>query len=309
MGQRRLNYMRSATERAYTRWHAPAMDNDVLEAFSEYQLSARLSTATVRNRASLLRGFTTAQGISLLEATPRDLRRHLGRDGITPGTARTERGAFRAFYAYCVEDGYLTESPAEKLPTVHVDRGRPRPFTLDQVVAMLTSGAYWRTRAMILVGWFQGFRVSQIARVRGDDIDYLTGTIRTVSKGGKERRVPLHEVIRELAHYMPPDDWWFPARDGSDRPIHSGSVTDLITKAKRRAGIIDPRLTPHSLRHGFGSELVERGVDIRVIQELMLHEDISSTQIYTYVSEARKADAISLVPRIEIPMHATRRAA
>lgn len=285
------------------------MNNDVIAAFSEYQLAARLSPATVRNRASLLRTFVKRQGVALLDATPRDLRRHLGRDGITPGTARTERNALRAFYEYAVEDGYLDANPAAKLPTVHVDRGRPRPFTSEQVVAMLRSGAYRRTRAMILLGWFQGFRVSQIARVRGDDIDLLTRTIRTVAKGAKHRRVPLHPVIAELAERMPLEAWWFPARDGSDRPITGGSVTDLITRAKKRAGILDPRLTPHSLRHGFGSELVGLGVDIRVIQELMLHEDISSTQIYTHVPEDRKAAAVGQLRSIAIPERAERQAA
>ena len=298
----------TASERAYTRWHARGMNDDVIEAFNEYQAAARLSPATIRNRASLLRTFVVTQGVPLLDATPRHLRRHIGREGITPGTARTERNALRAFFTYAIDEGLIAENPAERLPTVHVDRGRPRPFTTEQVIAMLQSGAYRRTRAMILLGWFQGFRVSQIARVRGDDVDLTTNTIRTVAKGGKDRRVPLHPVIAELAGVMPAG-WWFPARDGSDAPIRGASVTNLITKAKKRAGITDSRLTPHSLRHGFGSELVECGVDIRVIQELMLHEDISSTQIYTHVGERHKAAAIVLLEPIEIPQQAGRRAA
>lgn len=303
----RPNSPRSAQDRAYERWHARGMNNDVLSAFAEYQLAARLSPTTVRNRAAILRTLVRVQGVELLEAHPRDLRRFIGRDGIAPGTARTARNAIRAFYDFAVEDGYLEASPAAKLPTVQVDRGRPRPFTYEQVVAMLRSGAYRRTRAMILIGWFQGFRVSQIARVRGDDIDMLTRTIRTLAKGEKHRRVPLHPVIAELAMHMP-RGWWFPARDGGDAPVKASSVTNLITLAKKRAGILDPKLTPHSLRHGFGSELVGLGVDIRVIQELMLHEDISSTQIYTFVPEARKAAAVELLRPIEIPERSARAA-
>lgn len=296
----------SATQRAIQRWHSQGMDQDVIEDFAEYQLAARLSPNTVRNRASLLRTFVTTQGVSLLDAELRDLRRHLGRPYVTPGTARTERNALRAFFDFAHEEGYRDDNPAERLPTIHVPRPDPRPFTIEQVQAMLMSGAYKRTRAMILVGYFQGFRVSQIARVRGDDLDPLTGTVRTVAKGSKARRVPLHPVVSDLARYMPPDSWWFPARDGSDAPISGASVTNLITRAKKRAGIIDPLLTPHSLRHGFATGLVDQGVDIRTIQELMLHEDISSTQIYTRVSEARKRDAITLLPSIAIPERATR---
>lgn len=300
----------SAEARAYARWHHSAVnDAYVLEAFAEAQAAERLSPATIRNRHSILTSLATRAGFSLLELELRDLRRYLARDGIRPGTARTERNAMRAFYAFAVEDGYLEEDPTAKLAPTQVPRAEPRPFSAAHVVAMMQSGAYFRTRAMILVGWFQGFRVSQIARVRGDDFDLIAGTLRTVSKGGKERRVPAHPVILELASMMPPQDWWFPARDGTDRPIQASSVTDLITKAKKRAGITDPRLTPHSLRHGFASELVDADVDIRTIQELMLHEDISSTQIYTRVSERRKAAAIVQLRQLEIPEHSGRRIA
>src|SRR5690606_2596917 len=155
----------------------------------------------------------------------------------------------QAFYRWLVEDGYLTDDPTAKLKPVRVPRAVARPFMRWQIEAMLASGAYFRTRVMILIGHCQGFRVSQIARVRGDDIDLIGMTIRTVAKGGKERRLPLHPVIADIAGRMPPQSWWFPARDGRDAPIQAASVTDLITKAKHRAGITDPTLTPHSLRH------------------------------------------------------------
>lgn len=295
----------TAEERAQHRWHDREMDTTLLDSFNDYQRSQRLSATTIRNRESLLRGFTRTTGIPLIRATTADLRKHLGRTTVAPGTARTERGALRAFYAYAVEDGHFTESPAERLPVVRVPKGEPRPFTREQIDAMLNSGAYRKTRAMILLGYYQGFRVSQIARVRGDDIDALTRTLATVSKGGKERRVPLHPVIAELADSMP-QDWWFPARDGTDKPISGASVTNLVTRAKKRAGITDQNLTPHSLRHSFGSDLVEQGVDIRVVQELLLHEDLSTTQIYTRVSEKRKRAGIEAIEPMPIPTMSSR---
>lgn len=291
----------SAVERARFRWHAAEMNNDVLTAFATYQRSQRLAPTTIRNREWLLRGFTERAEIPLLQATLNDLREHLGRAGVEPGTARTERGALQAFYRFCVEDGYLTEDPSAKLRPVRVPRAEPRPFAAWQIEAMLSSGARFRTRAMILIGYYQGFRVSQIARVRGDDIDREGMLIRTVAKGGKTRYLPLRPEIAALSLLMPRVDWWFPARDGSDAPIKGASVTDLITAAKHRAGITDPHLTPHSLRHSFGSELADAGVDVRVIQELMLHEQLSSTQIYTNVSRQRKASGIALLPPIRVP--------
>lgn len=302
------NEMLTASQKAHYRWHARSVDDEVIEAFKGYQLSQRLSATTIRNRESLIRGFARSMDAPLCEATPHDLRKHLGRTTVAASTTRTERGALRAFYTFLVEDGYLEKNPADRLPAVKVPKGEPRPFTREQIEAMLNGGAYRRTRAMILIGYYQGFRVSQIARVRGDDIDLMTNTVRTVSKGGKERRVPLHATIRLLAEQMP-QGWWFPARNGADRPIHGSSVTDLITKAKLRAGITDPRLTPHSLRHSMGTHLVDQGVDIRIIQELMLHEDLSTTQIYAGVSERLKAEGIQKLEPMIIPAKAVRLAA
>ncbi|OJU39788.1 MAG: hypothetical protein BGN97_00140 [Microbacterium sp. 69-10] len=212
----------------------------------------------------------------------------------------------RTFYAFLVTEELREDDPTTRLPRIHVPRKEARPFSPEQIEAMLTSGAYKRTRAMILLGYRQGFRVSQIARVHAHDIDVQAMRINTIGKGGKARRLPLHPVIAELADSMPQDTWWFPARNDPSRPMRSQSVTDLITKAKIRAGILDPLLTPHSLRHSFGTELVENGVDIRVVQELMTHEDLSTTQIYTRVSDRLKTAGIAALSPVPIPAHSGR---
>jgi site-specific recombinase XerD len=283
--------------------------DDVLLEFADYQRAKSLAVTTIRNRHSILTTLAKRTGKPFTSITIGDLRRHIGREGIAPGSMRTEQNAFGAFFAFLVEDGYRDDNPAERLPSVKVPRAMPRPFTHEQIDAMLHSGAYARTRAMILLGYYQGFRVSQIARVRGEDIDLLSGTIRTLAKGGVEGLLPLHPVIRELAILFPPTGWWFPARDGADRPMLSNSVTNLITRAKKRAGITDDRLTPHSLRHSFGTDLVEAGVDIRVVQELMLHASLSTTQIYTGVSGRRKREGLHVLPNRPVPAQSGRIAA
>lgn len=289
----------SAVERARIRWHAGDVNDAVLNAFAIYQRSQNIAATTVKNRGHLLRGFTARAGIRLLDATVADLRADLARDGVEPGTLRTERGALQAFYRFAVEDGYLTADPSAALRPVRVPKGVARPFSLAQVEAMLATTRRPLTRAMILLGYYQGFRVSQIARVRGDDIDLSSGRMRTVVKGNKLRWVPVHPVIAELAPDMP-SGYWFPSRGDASKPMRSGSVTETITRAKRRAGITYAKLTPHSLRHSFGTELGEAGVDVRVIQELMLHESIQSTQIYTGVSERRKREGIGALPPVRL---------
>ncbi|MGP6171987.1 tyrosine-type recombinase/integrase [Microbacterium sp. A204] len=282
------------------------MDTYLLDQFAAYQRAKNLSENTIRNRRSILSGLSTAVGSPFAEMTLGDLRLRIGRPDIAAGSRRTERGAMIAFFTFLCEDGIRTDNPAARLAPVEAPKGEPRPFTREQVDAMLTSGAYKRTRAMILVGYYQGFRVSSIARVHGHDVDLTAMTIRTVGKGGKVRTLPLHPVIADLAKHMPPDTWWFPARKGASGHIRGAAVTNLITRAKKRAGIRDPDLTPHSLRHAFGTDLVEEGVDIRVVKELMMHESLATTQIYTGVSARRKQEGIRTLPAREIPRQSGR---
>jgi site-specific recombinase XerD len=138
---------------------------------------------------------------------------------------------------------------------------------------------------MILLAFLQGFRANEVAAVHGHDLDLQAGTIRVVGKAGKVSTLPIHPAVRELAATMPNDDWWFPARKGAEGHIRSNSVSDLMKRAKLRAGITNPRLTGHSLRHSFGTDLVRAGVDLRTVQELMRHETLQTTELYTEIND------------------------
>lgn len=280
----------------------PEVD-ELLDAFAAYQRSAGLAEATIRNRRHILGHLAATSGKTFTEMTVHDLRAHIGRVGISQSSRRTERNAIRTCFDFMLEEGVRDDDPSARLPAVRVPRRQPRPFSPQQIEAMLTSGAYRKTRAMILLGYYQGFRVSSIAAVHARDIDLAEGTIRTIAKGSKDATLPLHPVIAQLALVMPTDDWWFPARGDrrGDGPVRGRAVTDQITDAKRRAGITDPTLTPHSLRHSFATHLVEGGVDIRVVQELMLHESLSSTQVYTGVSAGRKREALTFLDAVVVP--------
>lgn len=279
---------------------------NILESFQIYERSEGLAATTVRNRNSIL--STLAKSCDPLTASATDLRVFLGRN-ISAGSRRSYRGCLVAFYTWLAADGLRADNPALKLPAVRAPKGEPRPFTQAHVEAMLATGAYKRTRAMILLGCYQGFRVSQIAAVHGEDVDLMADTIRTVSKGGKERRMPLHPTVRELAKTMPRTDWWFPARRGAAGHVRPSSVSDLIRRAKARAGIVDPHLTAHSLRHMYATELSEAGVDILTVSKLMLHESVATTMVYAGVSEARKRAAVTVLPVRGLREHSGRLAA
>jgi integrase/recombinase XerD len=168
----------------------------------------------------------------------------------------------------------------------------PRPIADSDLIALLNVRMHQRTKAMILLAALAGFRVAEIANVRGEDIDLDAKRIHVTGKGNKAAWVPLHPQLEELAHTMPRKGMWFP---GNSRrpglPIRSKSVSDIIGNAMRRAGI---QGTPHALRHYFCTQLVERGADLRIVQELARHALLSTTAIYVATTDVRKRDALAL---------------
>jgi integrase/recombinase XerD len=290
------------------------MTSTILADFAAFQRAKGLSPRTIENREYMLRALERRSGVALLEVGLRDLRAQLGREvaagrPLARGTMQSERDCYRAFFRFLLEEEYRTDDPSERLAPVRAPRGEPRPYSDAQIDALLASGSYHRTRVMILLGCYQGFRVGTIARVHGNDVDLEEGTIRAVGKGGKVRVLPLHPLVAEIAASMPADDWWFPARRGAGGPIKSRSVSDLITRAKKRAGIVEEKLTPHSLRHSFGTNLVGGGVDLRTVQELMMHGSLATTQIYTGINSAQKQQGIRQLPSRVVPVHSGRKAA
>jgi integrase/recombinase XerD len=174
---------------------------------------------------------------------------------------------------------------------------------------MLGSGAYHRTRVMILLGYLHGLRAHEIAKVHSSDFDVEAGVLTVVGKGGVERLLPIHPALALEIPSMPAHGYWFPARGGREGHIHWKAVSDLMTKAKRRAGITEKRKTGHSLRHAFGTQLVRAGADLRTTQELMGHASLATTQIYVEVDRDRMTAASAALPMPVIPLHSGRQRA
>lgn len=283
-------------------------DNYLQEAFADYQRSGNRAKRTISTRASILRAFTQRQNTTLHGATVFHLRREIGRDDIAASTRASTRAAFLAFYSFLHAEGLRDDNPALRLPVVKVPPHRPRPYTQEQIDRMLNSGAYRRTRAMILLAAYQGLRASEVAALHSDDIDLASGTLKVFGKGGRTDYLPLHPVVRQLTATMN-KGYWFPARGGRDGHIRGQSVSDLLTDARDRAGITDNALTGHSLRHTFGTELVRGGANIRAVQELMRHSSLQTTQRYTQVLDHDRRAALAVLAERQIPMKSGRRAA
>ena len=281
-------------------------DQEYLAQYLEFMQAANRAKRTIKTHISTLRAFAQRQGVHLAEAQVSHLRRDLAREAISPASKARYRTIFMEFFGFLHAEGVRLDNPAIRLPVIKVPPASPRPYTQEQIDRMLAAGAYRRTRAMILLAAYQGLRVSEIARVHTDDIDVSSGTIKVRGKGGRTDYLPLHSTIRELVPTMN-SGWWFPARKGRDGHISGTAVSTLLTRARDRAGIVDKRLTGHSLRHTFATELVRGGANIAAVKELMRHSSLQTTQRYVQVLDEDRREAIAILPERQIPTRSGRR--
>ena len=180
------------------------------------------------------------------------------------------------------------EWDVEHIPYQRTGKRLPEILSGDEVVALLDAGTNLKHRAILMTLYAAGLRVGEAVHLRLADIDGQRMTIHVdQGKGRKDRYVMLSDkLLGTLRRYWceeRPDPWLFPGPDPS-RPLTRGSVQKFFLRAKERAGI-RKRVFPHSLRHAFATHLLERGVNIRVIQRLLGHRSLRSTEIYTHVAE------------------------
>ena len=271
----------------------PGSWETAVDVFRSHLHAQNLARRTIENYVTTIRRLSVDVGKVPGDVTLADLLARQNR-GIAASSMASERICYRRFFGLLLEEGLIEHNPAARVPKVRVRKGQPRPLTVEQVEKLLNGvpggrPAYRKTRAMILLAAYQGWRVGEIARTRGEQFDLSSNRVHRVTKGGYEREQPIHPTIRELAMSMPRRGWWFPNATG-DGHVLVKSASSVISKRLRAVGIDDPRITGHSLRHYFGTELARAGVDIRTIQELMGHELLTSTQIYTQVDAAHLLD-------------------
>lgn len=254
----------------------------------QYQKAANLSARTIKSRAELMRALEQWTGKTALEVTQLDLVRFMARD-VSPATRSTYATIFRVFYRFATDQGFIEKSPMEGAPIPRRPKYAPRPVENIQLSRVLSACSRQSTKAMVLLAALAGLRVHEIAKIRGDDLDLDRRTLTVIGKGGKRSVIPLHPVLVELAQTMPSTGFWFTHWERPDQPINGKSCGQAIGRAMRRAGV---DATAHQLRHWYGTSLLEGGADLRTVQELMRHESLATTQIYTRVTSERRRAAI-----------------
>lgn len=192
-----------------------------------------------------------------------------------------------AWFRWLIMMEYRSDDPMAKVGRPKRPRGEPRPVSDDNVRRLLRSRMYRRTRAMVLLATMQGLRVHEIAKIKAEHLDLVDRTMVVTGKGGVTATLPLHPLVVEHAYRMPTRGYWFPGPDRGHQRRESISCT--IKEAMVRVGVSG---SAHSLRHWFGTALVRAGVDLRTVQTLMRHQNLTSTAIYTATADEQRAEGI-----------------
>ena len=241
-----------------------------------------------RARQDRLTAFTTA-GL-------RDYQRHMALQSWRTNTVRRRLVELGRFGSWLVERGYLRHNPARALAMPKRERHLPRVLEWQQVEAAVAGEPHPRDRAILALLAFAGLRRGEVIAASAGDYSRVSRSLRVRGKGNKDRVVPLHAVaIGALETYLAARgsfgsrDPLFVSRRGR---IGKRPVITAVARAGRRLGL---RLHPHLFRHTFATELLNRRADLRVIQTLLGHESLATTEIYTHVSPARRRDAVELL--------------
>jgi integrase/recombinase XerD len=280
----------------------------LLDAYlDQLWLEKGLSRNTLESYGRDLRFFAAwleTQGRGLLLADRSDLLNYLNhRSSIGVASRSVARGlsAIRSFYKYLLRENRIVEDPTLRIDNPKLGRKLPDTLSESEVDALLAapntaSAVGYRDRTMLELLYATGLRVTELVTLEMNDLNLRQGVLRVMGKGGKERLVPMGDeamawvegFVRDhrslLMRRSESEAVLFPSNRG--REMTRQAFWYLIKRHAAEAGIRHS-LSPHSLRHAFATHLVNHGADLRVVQLLLGHSDLSTTQIYTHVAKQR----------------------
>ena len=300
---------------------APAMAEEdaagierVLDALWVERGVARNTLDGYRSDLSLLARWLAPRGVELARAGENDLRDYFAARGhahaaagagernrrFSAGSQARLLSALRRYYRFLVRDGMRADDPTARLRSPKLPRALPKYLDNAQVDRLLeapdtATALGLRDRAMLELMYASGLRVSELVTLRHHQVQLERGLVQIVGKGGKERIVPMGEPAQdwiraylrqarpELAGNVRSDDMFV---TGRGEAMGRNNFWHIIKRYASVAGITTA-LSPHTLRHAFATHLLEHGADLRVVQTLLGHSDLSTTQIYTHVTRTR----------------------
>lgn len=300
----------ASTQQNKSRPGSPTGSEQLVDRFldaiwMERGLSANTIGAYRADLMTLWRGLSE-RNIPIEEAEKADLLDFIARrvkSGAKPRSTARQLSSYRRFFRYIMREGLRDNDPTADIDMPRIGRSLPKSLTEDEVDALLRAPVTdeplgHRDRAMLELLYATGLRVSELISLRQSQVNFNQGVLRIVGKGDRERLIPLgEEAQRWLKNFIDgprmeillerQTDYLFPTRRG-DRMTRQ-AFWHIIKRYAQKAGI-EKKLSPHSLRHAFATHLLNRGADLRVVQLLLGHSDLSTTQIYTHVARERLKD-------------------
>ena len=232
---------------------------------------------------------------------------YLKEQGKSSRTLARHVASIRAFHQFLLRERVSDHDPSVHIETPKLERTLPKVLNLVEVETLLdspdTKDHYGiRDKAMLELLYATGIRVSELIGLQTGDVHLTMGFVRCIGKGNKERIIPIGKTaLAALEHYVNNGRSHFISKKHHDNALflnhHGKQLTrqgfwKILKKLAQGAGI-EKELTPHTLRHSFATHLLENGADIRAVQEMLGHSDISTTQIYTHVTKTRLKDVYS----------------
>jgi integrase/recombinase XerD len=282
----------------------PISDPD-LEGFL-LLLAAQRSPRTLDAYRRDLTAFATFRGGALAETTTAELERwiaHMRADGLAATTIARRAAALRSFFRHLVLLGRLGDNPAAELVLPRRPRKLPRalsPAETERLIEAATgvTPRAMRDRALVELLYGAGLRVSEAVGAARSAVDLDARTVRVIGKGNKERIVPLgRPAVESVRRYLAMGR---PHLDRRHRPdlflnARGGALTRagaflILRRLAAKAGLEPERVHPHLLRHSFATHLLEGGADLRSVQEMLGHADLTTTERYTHVSDRRRRE-------------------
>jgi integrase/recombinase XerD len=250
-----------------------------------------------------LKRWLARRDTSLIYATRADLLAFIAwraKEGAKPRSTARQLSSFRRFYRFLLREEMITEDPTANIDMPKIGRSLPRSLTESEVESLLAAPDTHdplghRDRTMLEVLYATGLRVTELINLRNSEINLTQGVLRVRGKGERERLIPLGDESQDwLRDFLAGPrveillerhtDYLFPTRRG-DRMTRQ-AFWHIIKRYAKKAEI-EGKLSPHTLRHAFATHLLNNGADLRVVQMLLGHSDLSTTQIYTHVARAR----------------------
>jgi tyrosine recombinase XerC len=273
-----------------------------IEKFIRYlEIEKNYSLHTILNYRLDLEDFRRFAGdIDLEKVDYLSLRKYLAvlkEKNLGTRTIGRRLSALRSFFRFLTREGYIKTNPILVLSSPKLDKHLPQ-FMTEEETAKLIESAFaknekdergLRDRAILETFYSTGMRVSEVVGMNVEDIDFISGIVKVMGKGKKERVVPIGDAaIQAIRKYLDKrkrqSDVVFLNKNG--KRITTRGVRDIVWKYIRLAGI-KQGVSAHTLRHSFATHLLNRGADLRTVQELLGHANLSTTQIYTHLTTER----------------------